>query len=75
MVSVSSLPFGLILFMSKCLAVLTANSALPFDDGKLTDERRCRIPHRLKNATVSPAMNSGPPSLEISMGTPNEGFA
>ena len=69
--SLSRLPFGLMLSISKRFAVLTANSALPFEDGNDTEDNLCRIPHFSKNVLVSPALNSGPPSLEISAGTPN----
>ena len=51
--------------------VFTANSALPLEDGKYADDILCRMPHRLKKSLVSLAVNSGPPSLETSIGTTN----
>ena len=53
------------------LAVFTASSALPFDEGKETDDNLCHLTHLSRKALVSCALNSGPPSLEISVGTPN----
>ena len=69
--SFSRSPFGLMLFIRRRLVIFTASSALPFEDGKLTDASLCLTPHRLKKSCVSLAMNSGPPSLDISIGTPN----
>lgn len=69
--SLSRLPFGLMLSINRRFAVLTENSALPLEDGNETDGSLCCIPHFLKNVLVSLALNSGPPSLEIYIGTSN----
>ena len=67
----SRLPVGPVLDIKSCLAALTATSALPFDWGKLTDDTRCFTFHKRRKVSVLWAVNSGPPSLESSSGTPN----
>ena len=67
----SRLPVGPVLDCRRHLAVFTATSAQPFDWGKLTEDTRCRTPQRRGKSCVPLAVNSGPPSLEISSGTPN----
>ena len=66
----SRLPVAPVFDIRRRLAVLTATSALPLDCGKLTEDRRCRTPHSRRKFSVSPATNSGPPSLDNSSGTP-----
>ena len=58
--SVLSSPLGPTLSISKRLDIFTASSALPLDDGRLTDDPRWRIPHLRKKSSVSLAANSGP---------------
>ena len=57
--------------MRRRLAFFTATSALPFDWGKLKEDTRCLMPHEWRKFSVWLAVNSGPPSLDISSGTPN----
>ena len=68
--SLLRLPVGPVLDYSRRFAVLTATSALPFDWGKWAEDRRCLMPQWLRKFAVRPAVNSGPPSLESSSGTP-----
>ena len=71
MASVSMPPLLFILEVNSCFIDFTATSALPFDDGWYAEDRRCLTPQRAKSAAVSVALNSGPPSVLISSGTPN----
>ena len=66
----SRLPVGPGLDIRRSLVGFVATSALPLDCGKPAEERRCRTPYKRRKFSVSPAMNSGPPSLESSSGTP-----
>ena len=45
-------------------------SKTEYSIGKYDEDRRCLTPQRLKKSLVSSAINSGPPSLLISSGTP-----
>ena len=67
----SRLPVGPVLDIRSLLAALTATSALPFDCGKLTDDTRCLTFYVRRNLSVMLDMNSGPPLLDSSSGTPN----
>ena len=67
----SRLPVGPVFDVRSRLAVLTATSALPLDCGKLTEEIRCRTPQSRRKSSVCFDVNSGPPSLVSSSGTPN----
>ena len=68
--SVSSEPLGLVLSWSILFTVFTPISALQFECGKATDDSLWRTPQLRKNDRVSVAVNSGPPSLASSSGTP-----
>eukprot|EP00794_Sanderia_malayensis_P001441 gene1441-1586_t len=63
-------PVGPVFDIKRRLAILTATSALPLDWGKLTEEMRWRTFHEWRNVSVLVAVNSGPPSLASSSGTP-----
>ena len=67
--SLLRLPVGPVFDVSRCLAVLTATSALPFDWGKWAEDKQCLMPQWLRKYAVCPAMNCGPPSLESSSDT------
>ena len=64
-------PVGPVLSVSNLLHFLTATSARPFNFGKYEEDMCCFTPHLVKKSFVLVAMNSGPPSLESSSGTPN----
>ena len=64
------LPVGLVLHISRRFAALTATSARPLDCGNATEDTRWRTPQRRRNCSVWVAVNSGPPSLDSSSGTP-----
>ena len=66
----SRLPVGPVLDIKSLLAALTATSALPLDWGKAADDTRCRTFQDRRKFSVIDAVNSGPPSLESSSGTP-----
>ena len=68
--SLSSVPDEFTFDLRSLLAVLTATSARPFDCGWYADDLRCLTPHLVRNSCVALAMNSGPPSLDSSSGTP-----
>ena len=68
--SVSRLPDAVVLALSSRFTDLTATSARPFDWGWYADEILCLTPHVARNFFVSLAVNSGPPSDDISSGTP-----
>jgi len=68
--SVSREPVREILFIIIRLAVLTADSARPFDCGYDTDESLCLTPQLVRNCWNECAMNCGPPSLLNSEGIP-----
>ena len=63
-------PDGPIFSRRRRLHFLTATSARPLDWGKWDEDNRCRTPQRLRKLSVLVLVNSGPPSLEISSGTP-----
>ena len=69
--SVSKLPFGLVLSISRRFIELTATSALPLLRACATDDILWCIPQFCSIFFVDAAVNSGPPSLDISSGTPN----
>ena len=69
--SLSREPLGPTFDLSSLLADFTATSARPFDCGWYADDMRCFTPHFCRNSLVIPAVNSGPPSLDSSSGTPN----
>ena len=68
--SLSREPLGPTFDLSSLLADLTATSARPFDCGWYAEEMRCLTPQVFRNSLVTPAVNSGPPSLDSSSGTP-----
>ena len=68
--SVFSPPLLVVWSRSNRFAVLTAASALPLLWGLWAEERRWRTPHARKKSWVSLEVNSVPPSLESSSGTP-----
>ena len=57
-------PLGPTFDLSSLLADFTATSARPFDCGWYAEEMRCLTPHVFKKSLVTPAVNSGPPSLD-----------
>ena len=61
--SVSRLPFGIALSVMIRLTVFTPISALQFEWGNATDDRRWWTPHSFRNWHVAAAVNSGPPSV------------
>ncbi len=67
----SRFPVGAVLDIRSRFAVLTATSALPLDRGKMTEDTRCCTFHERRKVSVLLAVNSGPPSLPSSSGTPN----
>lgn len=69
----SRLPVGLVLDVKSLYAAFTATSALPLDWGKPADDIWCLTFQERSKFSVVNAMNSGPPSLESSPGTPNVG--
>ena len=69
--SLSNEPPLLTLDRSNRLADFTATSARPFDSGLYADDTRCFTSHLVRKSWVISAINSGPPSLESSIGTPN----
>ena len=69
--SVSRLPFGVVLSVMIRLTVFTPISALQFEWGNATDDRRWWTPHPFRNWHVAAAVNSGPPSVAHSSGMPN----
>ena len=68
--SLSTAPSGPQFSRSALLTALTATSARPFEDGWWAEESLCRTPQFLRKSSNSFDVYSGPPSLEISTGTP-----
>ena len=69
--SVSRQPSFLILSASRRFMDLTPTSALPLPSELYRADRRWMTSQRLRNASVSSAVNSWPPSLVAYSGTPN----
>ena len=69
--SVSNSPDGEVLDLIIRLIVFTPISALQFECGNATDERRWSTPQDRRKDCVEAATNSEPPSLAISSGIPN----
>ena len=69
--SVSRLPVGLVLLLVSRLTVFKATSALQFECGNATDDKRWCTPQSFRNWHVTAAVNSGPPSIAHSSGMPN----
>ena len=67
----SSQPDDPVFSISRRLAAFTETSALPLDFGLYAADIRWATPHCERKFLVADAVNSGPPSLEISIGTPN----
>ena len=59
------------LSISMRFVFLTATSARPFDWGKYAEDMRWRTSHLVRKSAVAADENYGPPSLDISSGTPN----
>ena len=69
--SVSRLPVVLVLLVIICLTVFTATSALQFECGNATDDKRWYTPQSVRNWHVTVAVNSRPPSVAHLSGMPN----
>ena len=69
--SVSRLPGGLVLLVISRLTVFTVTSALQFECGNATDDRRWCTPQSFRNWLITAAVNSGPPSVTHLSGIPN----
>ena len=65
---VLKLPVGLVLLVISRLTVLTPTSALQFECGNATDNKRWCTPQSSRNWHVTAAVNSGPPSIAHSSG-------
>ena len=63
-------PSAEVLFMMMRLALLTPNSARPFDWGYSAEEFLWLTPHCARNLPNSSDLNCGPPSELSSSGTP-----
>ena len=69
--SLVKFPSGPTFSIKRRFVAFTASSAIPLEDGRYADDIRCRTPHLSRKVSVALAVNSGPPSLDISTGRPN----